>query len=55
MHMIEDYLVLFDILYQPLKCGDRIIPVQHSQYHGCWCSGSLRHQEISTHYIDYVK
>ena len=32
-----------------------IIPVQHSQYHGCWWSGSLRRQDISTHDIDYVE
>ena len=36
-------------------CGDRIILVQHSQYHGCWCPGSLRHQDISTHDIDHVE
>ena len=26
--------------------------VQHSQYHGCWCPGSLRHQDISTRDIE---
>ena len=36
-------------------CGDRIIPVQHSQYHGLWCPGSLRRQDIGTHDIDYVE
>ena len=35
--------------YEPLMCRDRIIPVQHSQYHGCWCPGSLWRQDISTH------
>ena len=29
--------------------------VQHSKYHGCWCPGSLRRQDISTHDIDYVE
>ena len=24
----------------PLPCRDRIDPVQHSKYHGCWCPGS---------------
>ena len=24
------------------------------QYHGCWCPGSLRRQDISTHDIEYV-
>ena len=37
---------------KPLKCGHRINPVQHSKYHGCWCPGSLRRQDISTHDID---
>ena len=32
-----------------------IIPVQHNQYHGCWYSGSLRRQDISTHGIAYVE
>ena len=35
-------------------CGDRIILVQHSQYHGCWGPGSLRRQDISTNDIYYV-
>ena len=30
----------------------RIIPVQHSQYHGCWCPRSWRRQDIGTHNID---
>ena len=38
----------------PLTCGDRIIPVQQSQYYGCCCPGSLRRQDISTHDINYV-
>ena len=42
-------------LINPLMCGDRIIPVQHSQYHGWWCPGSLRRQDTSTHDIDYVE
>ena len=32
-------------------CGDRIIPVQHNQYRGCWCPGDAR----STHDIKYVE
>ena len=27
----------------------------HSQYHGCWCPGSLHRQDISSHDIDYVE
>ena len=27
----------------------------HSQYHGCWCPGSLRRQGINIHDIDYVE
>ena len=42
-------------LIYPLKCGDRINAVQHCQYHGCWCPGSLRRQDISTHDTDYVE
>ena len=36
-------------------CGNWINSVQHSKYHGCWCPGSLRRQDISTHDIDYVE
>ena len=32
-------------------CGKRINSVLHSQYHGCWCPGSLRRQDISTNDI----
>ena len=40
----------------PLTWGDQIIPVQHSQYHGCcWCPCPLRRQNISTYDINYVK
>ena len=28
---------------------------QLGQYHGCWCPGSLRRQDISSHDIDYVE
>ena len=48
---------LFDIkssIYN-LTCGNRINPVQHSKYHGCWCLGSFRHQDISNHVINYVE
>ena len=37
----------------PLTCGDQIILVQHSEYHCCWWPGSLCHQDISTHDINY--
>ena len=36
-------------------CGDRVILFQRGQYHGCWYSGSLQCQDISSHDIDYVK
>ena len=39
---------------ETLNAQDRI-PVQHSQYHGCWCLGSFHHQGISTHDIEYVE
>ena len=37
----------------PLTCGDWINSVQYSKCHGCWCPGSLRRQDFSTHDIDY--
>ena len=39
----------------PLTYEDRIDSVQHSQYHGCWCPGSVRRQDISTHDIHNVE
>ena len=27
----------------------------HSQYHGCWCPGDARSQDISSYDIDIVK
>ena len=39
---------------KPLTCGDRTSPFHSSQYHGCWCHGSLRRQCISTHDIKHV-
>ena len=36
-------------------CGDRVISVSLGQYHGFWCPGSLRHQDIRSHDIDYIK
>ena len=41
--------------FPPSQYGDWIIPVQHSQYHDCWCPGSLCHQDMSIHDIDYVE
>ena len=40
---------------KPLTCGDRVNSVWLGQYHGCWCPGSLRRQDISSHDIDYVE
>ena len=42
-------------LFQHRTCGDRINSVQHSQYHDCWCPGSLRRQDINTQDVDYVE
>ena len=36
-----------------VTCGDRINSVKHSEYHCCWCPGSLCHQDISIHDIEY--
>ena len=36
-------------------CRDRVNSVKLGQYHGCWCPGSLRRQDISSHDIDYVE
>ena len=36
-------------------CGDWITLIQHSKYHGYWCTGSLCRQDISNHDIDYVE
>ena len=38
-----------------LRCGDRVNSAYLGQYHGCWCPGSLRHQDINSHDIDYVE
>ena len=38
-----------------LNVQGRIIPVQHSQCHGCWRPGSLRRQGIGTNDTDYVE
>ena len=38
-----------------LTCGDGVISVWLGQYHGCWCPGSLRRQDNSSHDIDYVE
>ena len=34
---------------------DQDLHILHSQYHGCWCSGDVRSQGISSHDIDLVK
>ena len=36
-------------------CRDRVNLVQHSKYHGCWCPGPLRREDISIRDIDYVE
>ena len=38
-----------------LNVRDRVISVKLGQYHGCWCPGSLRRQDISSHDIDCVE
>ena len=38
-----------------LTSWERMNPVQQSKYHGFWCPGSLRRQDISVYDIDYVK
>ena len=40
---------------KPLTCGDRVNLVWLGQYHGCWCPGFLRRQDINSHDIDYVE
>ena len=35
-------------------CWDRNIPGELEQSHGCWCPGSLHHQDINSHDINYV-
>ena len=34
---------------------DQDLLILHIQYHGCWCPGSLRRQDISNYDIDLVK
>ena len=41
--------------FLPLMCGDWVISVYLGKYHGCWCPGSLLHQDISSHDADYVE
>ena len=43
------------ICLKPLTCGDRVNSVYLGQYHGCWCPGSLRRQDINSHDIDYIE
>ena len=52
---IYTYLQFLSFRNITLNVRDRINPVQHSKYHGSCCSGSLRRQDISTHYINYVR
>ena len=34
---------------------DKYLPILHSQYHGCWCPGDTRSQDISTLILTLVK
>ena len=43
----------YSLLTVLTKSTDQLI--QHSHYYGCWYSGSLRRQDISTHGIAYVE
>ena len=38
-----------------LTGADRNNLIQQSKYHVCWCPGSLRGQDISTHDIGHVE
>ena len=38
-----------------LTWGDQISLVQHNEYHGCWCPGPLRCQDMSIHHIDSIE
>ena len=44
------------VLYIYRTCtGTEVSQFNLSQYHGWWCPGSLRRQDISSHDIDYVE
>ena len=47
--------VLTVMLSWLITCRDRVNSVYLGQYHGCWCPGSLRRQDISSHDIDYIE
>ena len=34
---------------------DKDLPILHSQYHGCWCPGDPKNQDISYYDIELVK
>ena len=36
-------------------CGDRVNSVYLGLYYGCWCSGSLCRQDITSHDIGYIE
>ena len=38
-----------------MTCGDQVISFKLGQYHGCWCPGSIRRQDISSRDIDYIE
>ena len=43
-----------EIGYKPFECWAWNIKEKLVQYHGCWCLGSLCHQVISSHGVDFV-
>ena len=53
MHKFQHTRSPFWEFLKSLRCGFRSNSVTHSQYHGWWWPGSLRHQDSSTHDIDY--
>ena len=60
LHKHNDIWVVLHLIWPPIvlfgqSIGDRVNSVQLGQYHGCWCPGSLRRQDISSHDIDYVE
>ena len=42
-------------IFNFFKVANRVNSIYLGQYHGCWCPGSLRRQDISNHDIDWVK
>ena len=55
MHQFKWMLWMMGFSSWDLSLQGWIDSVQHSQYHGCWCPGDFRRQDINTHGIDYVQ